>query len=480
MVKFVGVIPKEDVKSVLTSPTVDGHFPLVIEPDDLIMMMALEDEFKLTRHQIKKKDQNAFLRNYQILSEDEVIKSLIVTKEEVMKMLPGIVTCVGCKRTLDNLFQTFTNGSSLGVLTFSSDGFVSISKDYKDESSLTNLLCNQVSRLSQDLSKQTSEATDKKRGGRCDIHRLELSESKVTMTTPSELGLYKMEKECRDATLLLPYESIKARFAKLAEAVCRCSNCIKLLNIGHDLLKKGFEFRGVSLSAVSGYVRLDAEKGYIDICRIISTVVKEVLKDMDTYLVKGHITLELVQRMLLIDAGSAWADRLERIKLKRLETGKACDLLFLAILMSLRQKLVLAAEKKRGISDLELLCQEFDKDDKLKEEKREKKRHKKALKKNSNTPKHISADDIEPQATVESLKEVVHNAETERVIPILRKDSRTLKEMLENGFEDQDDHYEIPQDDIKSYFQNRHEIALKRKLLREHLKQKFAQLCLQT
>ena len=65
MVKFVGVIPKEDVKSVLTSPTVDGHFPLVIEPDDLIMMMALEDEFKLTRHQIKKKDQNAFLRNYQ-------------------------------------------------------------------------------------------------------------------------------------------------------------------------------------------------------------------------------------------------------------------------------------------------------------------------------------------------------------------------------------------------------------------------------
>ena len=44
--------------------------------------------------------------------------------------------------------------------------------------------------------------------------------------------------------------------------------------------------------------------------------------------------------------------------------------------------------------------------------------------------------------------------------------------MLETGFADQDDELSIPEDDIKSYFEKKDEIAVQRQLLRETLKQK--------
>ena len=94
-------------------------------------------------------------------------------------------------------------------------------------------------------------------------------------------------------------------------------------------------------------------------------------------------TLELAQKEVLICIGLTLFERFQNIQMKMKEAEQTCDLLFLVALKALRMSLDLAAEKKRGISDIDLILEELEKDDKNKEMKKEKKRLKKAQKKDS-------------------------------------------------------------------------------------------------
>merc|ERR1712062_488578 len=82
---------------------------------------------------------------------------------------------------------------------------------------------------------------------------------------------------------------------------------------------------------------------------------------------------EIAQKEVLTCIGLALFDRFQRIQQKLKEAEQTCDLLFLTLLKTLRMSLDLAAEKKRGIGDLELLCEELEMEEKKKEGKREKK-----------------------------------------------------------------------------------------------------------
>jgi len=94
-------------------------------------------------------------------------------------------------------------------------------------------------------------------------------------------------------------------------------------------------------------------------------------------------TIEIAQKEVLTCIGLALFERFQRIQQKLKEGEQTCDLLFLTVLKTLRRSLDMAAEKKRGVGDLELLCQEIDREEKRKEEKREKKKNKKAKRKES-------------------------------------------------------------------------------------------------
>ena len=243
-------------------------------------------------------------------------------------------------------------------------------------------------------------------------------------------------------------------------------------------------------------------------------------------------TIEIAQKEVLTCIGLALFDRFQRIQQKLKEAEQTCDLLFLTLLKTLRMSLDLAAEKKRGIGDLELLCEELEKEEKKKEGKRERKRNRRARKKESKNAalaKINLADDSKIQSdgesnsgdsgvsSVDSHKEGIKEVdkceqEKENVFQlntintnnptkgtdgiqhqtlisktlfqpreVVSKKVWTLEEMLEDDIEDhvEDEEDFIPEEDIRSFLDKSEDMAIRRQQLRENLKQRFAQLCIQ-
>ena len=233
-------------------------------------------------------------------------------------------------------------------------------------------------------------------------------------------------------------------------------------------------------------------------------------------------TIEIAQKEVLTCIGLALFERFQRIQQKLREAEQTCDLLFLTLLKTLRMSLDLAAEKKRGIGDLELLCEELEKEEKKKEGKRERKKARRARKKESKhaalAKMNLADDKVQSDgesnsgdsgvSSVDSSKEGVKedtgeqeavtdtnnsshdrvSVKTQSVIssPLLYQPREalkvpglTLEEMLDEHFEedfDEDDEV-IPEEDIRSFLDKSGDMALKRQQLRENLKERFAMLC---
>ena len=215
--------------------------------------------------------------------------------------------------------------------------------------------------------------------------------------------------------------------------------------------------------------------------------------------------IEIAQKEVLTCIGLALFERFQRIQQKLREAEQTCDLLFLTLLKTLRMSLDLAAERKRGIGDLELLCEELEKEEKKKEGKKEKKRNRKSKKKEGKNaaPTKICLDEDDDDvklgsddesnsgdsgvSSVDCHKDVVKekddaNKENHHPININNNSFKlglTLEEMLEDNFEEDldDDEDLIPQEDIKQFLDKREDMALRRQQLRENLKFRFDQLC---
>ena len=64
------------------------------------------------------------------LSKDEVVACLMVTTGEVVSTLSGLVSCVGCRRSVETLYQTLSHScdTALEPLMVSPDGVVSLDR----------------------------------------------------------------------------------------------------------------------------------------------------------------------------------------------------------------------------------------------------------------------------------------------------------------------------------------------------------------
>merc|ERR1719170_92720 len=135
-------------------------------------------------------------------------------------------------------------------------------------------------------------------------------------------------------------------------------------------------YSGISACTKEGHVHVECDAHYIS---QLLTLAEPELSGLRQ---ERHAkTIEIAQKEVLICIGLALFDRFQRIQQKLKEAEQTCNLLFLTLLKTLRMSLDLAAEKKRGIGDLELLCEELEKEEKKKEGKRERKKARRARKK---------------------------------------------------------------------------------------------------
>ena len=234
-------------------------------------------------------------------------------------------------------------------------------------------------------------------------------------------------------------------------------------------------------------------------------------------------TIEIAQKEVLTCIGLALFDRFQRIQQKLKEAEQTCDLLFLTLLKTLRMSLDLAAEKKRGIGDLELLCEELEMEEKKKEGKREKKRNRRARKKESaalakinsaeesnkvvsdgesnsgdsgvsipepseplrdekeeNEKENINTRNISNSVKVKALtptNQILPSKITFQPRESFSMPGQSLEAMLEDDFEEDEDL--ISQEEIRNFLDKSEDMAARRQQLRENLKQRFAQLCVE-
>jgi len=243
MVKLVGVYQGSGTKTRTKECKSRRFVPLEIE-SDLTLMMAL-DEFCLAcgsdrmPHKTKQQpeDVQALLRDYDSLNKNEVSAGLKIRWEDMQSSVSQTISCVGCRRSVENHFQTLKDSSedcSIDPLLISKDGIVSIKEDHiTDPTALTNLLCHQVSRLHrQYVDAAPAKKSGVKKGGRCALHTLDLNKNNTITKVHS--GPWRdcweaMGPEVKEEVVLLPFAAIRATMDKYMEKHKFCCCCSSMM-----------------------------------------------------------------------------------------------------------------------------------------------------------------------------------------------------------------------------------------------------------
>jgi len=238
MVKLVGVYQGSGTKTRTNECKSRRFLPLEIEPD-LTLVMALE-EFCLAcgtdrLGQSKSKqpeDVQALIRNYNSLDKDELSAALMVTWADMVSSVSQTISCVGCRRSVENLFHTLKESSddcSIDPLLITKDGVMSINRQHMtDPTALANLLCHQVNRLHrQYIDGASIKKSGVKKGGRCAHHTLDQKKG----ITGSWLDCWDvMESECKEEVVLLPFTAIRATLDKYLKKHSFCCECATMIN----------------------------------------------------------------------------------------------------------------------------------------------------------------------------------------------------------------------------------------------------------
>jgi len=546
MVKLVGVLGGGGDEGGEASPRICSarrQLPLNIE-QDLTMIMAVDDYCMAcevdpcgrgNRH-LHNHDWCNFLRNYRSLNKDEVLASLKVTPEEVLTILTQQVTCVGCRRSVEELFLalTLSGDSALEPLIIDGDGVVSINKEHGEvEDILANLFCCQVRRLTKELLEngELKGRTGRRgeRGGRCAQHSLgikKLVNMNKMLTTDNWLDIWDcMVKECKEEVVLLPCTLLRETVDGYLKKHRFCTDCTYMVNRAYTLLlKEGKEplvaiggkcpasdpllnrdgtpnlFSGISVCTTELHVHVKCDTGFISQLFLLLEPELNSLKQ------ERHAkSIEKAQNEVLICIGLALFQRLQKIQQKLMEGEKTRDLLFLTVIKTLRMNMDMAADKKRGVGDLELLCQEIEGGDKGKEGKRERKRKQRARRKESKsvTPMVVEEGEVDDEQSNDKEnnnsrgesceKECQDCVEVNTVSDMdfqkkagglsksvcgLAKQKMKYQPSLEDMLDENNgDGAVIPKEDIRMFLAKKEDMEIRRQQLREDLRKKFAQLC---
>jgi hypothetical protein len=405
MVKLVGVFQGDKIRS--KDCKARRFLPLEIETD-LTMIMALDD-FCLACGPCSKKKHSAdvdlFMRNYKGLEKDELSACLIVTWEEVLDVLGKTVNCVGCRRSIESLYYSLRDccEASMDPLVVTPEGFLSVSREHLSvPSSLAALFCVQAPRLTRlHVDEPIGKKIVARRGGRCPSHTLG-QKSPISCSGTWLDTWASMEKECKEEVVLLPFTTIREtldKYLKKHSFCCECANMVKraftlLIEEGKEPARAAGEktkedaiaedgsklnddgsvnlFSGISACTKDGHVHVQCDPGFISQLLILAEPELSGLKQ------ERHAkTIEIAQKEVLICIGITLFNRFHKIQQKLKEGEQTCDLLCLVVLLTLRKSLDIAAERKRGVTDLELLCEEFEQADREKERRQARKREKK-------------------------------------------------------------------------------------------------------
>uniref|UniRef100_A0A1B6EK34 Gametogenetin-binding protein 2 n=1 Tax=Cuerna arida TaxID=1464854 RepID=A0A1B6EK34_9HEMI len=379
MAKLVDVYRNDDQKL--------GRRQLPLQIDEtLTMVMDLNSMGFLNDNPIVKgKELDEFTTKYKVLSPEEVKFAFQVNRKDLLSILSQTIPCVGCRRSVERLFyQLMKSGHpALDPLVILKEGYLTLQDDHLG---WPHLLCTLLHGHSARLNDLVDSQLRSKKSRRCVLHSLDSQRTRVLSTAWRDVWSV-MRPQCRDEVVLIDASALMATLENYLRKHRFCGECRTKVLRAYALLveepdpaqEKGYVpalYAGIKRCLPDKHIHLQTKTEYIS--DLITRAEPELMGSRRERHAK---TLEIAQEEVLTCLGICVYERLHRIQLRLREEECTCQVLAAIAVDALNRNFQKAVERKRGITQLELLYEELTKEEQLLQQRKEHKKLKRRKRK---------------------------------------------------------------------------------------------------
>lgn len=398
------VYRQDDMSCVVISKR---QLPL-IGGENLMMLMDLNSKGLVFDHPlVKGKALEEFNRKYILLSKEELKTSLEVSSVEFTNVLRQSVPCVGCRRSVERLYcqLMLSQHPTLDPVVITEKGVLTVAKD-KIESVQT--VCTLLHKHNILLNSLLENQSRNKKNSRCNLHSLDSFRSKPFSEIWKDVW-HSMKQQCKEEIAVIEAHDLNSTLDNYLKKHKFCQDCrtkvekaaALLVSDSNPAKEKGYVaalYSGIRRCLADKHIHLKTTTEFID--GLIKRAEPELNGSNSRHRERHAKTLEIAQEEVLTCIGMCIYERLRRIYVCLKEEENACQVLAAVAVHALSRNFDMAVEKKRGITNLELLYEEISRAERAKEQRKEQKKLKKKKKKNEkrgvNESSRCHACDPEP------------------------------------------------------------------------------------
>lgn len=334
-------------------------------------------------------DEN-FTRQYTTLSKEEVVAALTVPSKLLFTRLAQTVACVGCRRSVERLFNQLrvSGHPALEPLVVTGSGALTVQRKYALQ---TRTLGSLFSDHSLSLSAMLDNIPKLKKSGRCVLHSMEGVRCRPGGRSWREVWDV-MDTTCHETVTLVCPDQLLATLDNYLRKHRFCQECKNKVHRAFDILvgqdgggvEAGSKEKGYVAALYAGIRRCEA-KGHIHIpadTDYVTHLITRAEPELQGRRERHAKTLEIAQEEVLTCLGLFLYERLQKVHTRLREEEQTWDILFHVALDTLRRNFELYVEDKQGYSKFEMLCEELQRQELREKAKKEKKKKRKKNKKN--------------------------------------------------------------------------------------------------
>ncbi|XP_022102167.1 gametogenetin-binding protein 2-like isoform X2 [Acanthaster planci] len=397
LAKLVGVCPKVGTCNV-NNPYLFKRRQLPLTADtSLTMVMELSDikydqcDHTKGKNRNKHAEIDSFIEKYSALSRDELAAAVMIPSKELFgHTMQESVPCVGCRRSMEQMFTRLRDQHhvrALEPLVITGHSELSLVTELLyDPRKMYNLFHLHGSKL-EDL---VNTLHKNKKNRRCVLHSLDNHKTKQISTW---IDIWEvMEKPCREEVTLVQASSLHSTTEAYLRKHRFCGECKTKVMRAYSILVgevQPCEEKGYCSALYEGIRCCPREKHVHLLCEtdFIGRLIARAEPELNGIRRERHAkTIDIAQEEVLTCLGLHLYERLHKIWQNLRAEEQTFLLLFHVGVQKLEKALEMALEAKQGMSKLEQVCEEITEADRLKKEKRDqKKQRRKARKKNKNT-----------------------------------------------------------------------------------------------
>jgi len=337
-----------------------------------------------------KSDFQRFQNRFERLSSSEIENALTVDAKEVLRTLGQIFPCIGCRTSVEKMYDEMKDYSHSALDPFVID----------DENKLTIGSLHKFSPMmvyslfymhESKCNKMLEVISKSKKTKRCTIHSLETQKNKITWMANWKDIWDDLGQECRQRILKVDMDDLLQTIEKYLKKHRFCPECKDNVMIAYKLLtgdstlseevtfcpKLYKEFRNCPGGEGGPCIHVLCETDFIT--KLISRVEFEVGRD--TKRERHAKTIGVAQEEIITCIGLHLYERLIKTWQRLKAEEQTWQILFFSGVEALKNSLEIALEEKEGISQIELVCQQLEEADRAKQLKQDHKKDQKRLKK---------------------------------------------------------------------------------------------------